>query len=121
MAPRSPLGLASHARPTGRRAASPRGRAPRPHRSQPTRPAPPRQGASLAIGLRVSCSADRQALGKITRDGVYLEQLEANPAQYLPEIDEGALGGEVVAIDLNRPMAEILETLNRHPIRTRLS
>ena len=68
----------------------------------------PRHGASLPIGLGVSCSADRQALGKITRDGVFLEQLEANPAQYLPEIDEDALGGDVVGIDLNRPMAEIL-------------
>ena len=81
----------------------------------------PRHGASLPIGLGVSCSADRQALAKITRDGVYLEQLETNPAQYLPEVDESALGGDVVAIDLNRPMPEILETLNRHPIRTRLS
>jgi fumarate hydratase class I len=81
----------------------------------------PRHGASLPIGLGVSCSADRQALGKITRDGVFLEQLEANPARYLPDIDESALGGEVVRIDLNRPMSEILGTLTRHPIRTRLS
>jgi fumarate hydratase class I len=80
----------------------------------------PRHGASLPIGLGVSCSADRQALGKITRDGVFLEQLEANPAQYLPEIDEASLGGEVVPIDLTRPMPEILETLNRYPVRTRL-
>jgi fumarate hydratase, class I len=81
----------------------------------------PRHGASLPIGLGVSCSADRQALGKITRDGVFLEELEANPARYLPEIDEGALGGEVVRVDLNRPMSDILGTLTRHPIRTRLS
>jgi fumarate hydratase class I len=81
----------------------------------------PRHGASLPIGLGVSCSADRQALGKITRDGVFLEQLEANPAQYLPEVDETALGGAVVRVDLNRPMPEILGTLTRHPIRTRLS
>jgi fumarate hydratase class I len=81
----------------------------------------PRHGASLPIGLGVSCSADRQALGKITRDGVYLEALEANPARYLPEIDESSLGGEVVRLDLNRPMSEILGTLNRHPIRTRLA
>ncbi|HEX2552212.1 MAG TPA: fumarate hydratase [Microvirga sp.] len=80
----------------------------------------PRHGASLPIGLGVSCSADRQAVGKITRDGVYLEQLEANPAQYLPEIDEASLGGDVVRIDLTRPMPEILETLNRYPVRTRL-
>jgi fumarate hydratase class I len=81
----------------------------------------PRHGASLPIGLGVSCSADRQALGKITRDGVYLEHLETNPAQYLPDIDESSLGGDVVRLDLNRPMSEILGTLNQHPIRTRLS
>ena len=57
----------------------------------------PRHGASLPIGLGVSCSADRQALGKITRDGVYLEELEHNPAQYLPEVDAAKLGGDVVA------------------------
>ena len=81
----------------------------------------PRHGASLPIGLGVSCSADRQALGKITRDGVYLEELERNPAQYLPDVDESTLGGEVVAIDLNQPMSTVLGTLNQHPIRTRLS
>jgi fumarate hydratase class I len=81
----------------------------------------PRHGASLPIGLGVSCSADRQALGKITRDGVYLEQLESNPAQYLPDIDASQLGGAVVRIDLNQPMSDILGTLTRHPIRTRLS
>jgi len=69
----------------------------------------------------VSCSADRQVLGKITRDGIFLEQLEANPAQYLPEVTGDILGGEVVDIDLARPMAEILATLARHPVRTRLS
>jgi fumarate hydratase class I len=81
----------------------------------------PRHGASLPIGLGVSCSADRQALGKITREGVFLEQLEQNPAQYLPEIDEKALGGEVVQVDLNRPMSEILAMLRKYPIKTRLS
>src|SRR5438067_2144736 len=81
----------------------------------------PRHGASLPIGLGVSCSADRQALGKITRDGVFLEQLEHNPAKYLPEVDAAALGGEVVEIDLKRPMQEILAQLTRHPIKTRLS
>jgi fumarate hydratase, class I len=81
----------------------------------------PRHGASLPIGLGVSCSADRQALGKITRDGVYLEELERNPAQYLPEVDQEKLGGEVVHIDLRRPMKEILAQLSRYPIRTRLS
>src|SRR3954462_5690599 len=67
----------------------------------------PRHGASLPIGLGVSCSADRQVLGKITKDGVYLEELEHNPAKYLPAMEE-ALGGEVVKIDLNQPMADIL-------------
>jgi fumarate hydratase, class I len=81
----------------------------------------PRHGASLPIGLGVSCSADRQALGKITRDGIFLEELERNPARYLPEIDASKLGGEVVQIDLNRPMPEILATLTRYPIKTRLS
>ncbi|HVV43325.1 MAG TPA: fumarate hydratase [Nitrobacter sp.] len=80
----------------------------------------PRHGASLPIGLGVSCSADRQVLGKITRDGVYLEELEHNPAQYLPEVEE-ALGGEMVRIDLNKPMKDILAALSKHPIKTRLS
>jgi fumarate hydratase class I len=80
----------------------------------------PRHGASLPIGLGVSCSADRQVLGKITKDGVYLEELEHNPAQYLPAVEQ-ALSGEVVKIDLNQPMKEILATLARNPIKTRLS
>jgi fumarate hydratase class I len=80
----------------------------------------PRHGASLPIGLGVSCSADRQVLGKITRDGVYLEQLEHNPAQYLPDVEQ-SLGGEVVRIDLNKPMKEILATLSNYPIKTRIS
>jgi fumarate hydratase class I len=80
----------------------------------------PRHGASLPIGLGVSCSADRQVLGKITKDGVYLEELEHNPAQYLPAVEQ-ALGGEVVKIDLNQPMKDILATLAKHPIKTRLS
>ena len=80
----------------------------------------PRHGASLPIGLGVSCSADRQVLGKITKDGVYLEELEHNPAQYLPQV-EHTLGGEVVKIDLNQPMKDILATLSRNPIKTRLS
>jgi fumarate hydratase class I len=80
----------------------------------------PRHGASLPIGLGVSCSADRQVLGKITKDGVYLEQLEHNPAQYLPAVEQ-ALGGEVVKIDLDQPMPEILATLSKYPIKTRLS
>ena len=81
----------------------------------------PRHGASLPIGLGVSCSADRQALGKITREGVFLEELERDPARFLPAIDEAAFEGGVVTIDLNRPMKEILAELGRHPIRTRLA
>ncbi|WP_187971980.1 fumarate hydratase [Aquibium microcysteis] len=81
----------------------------------------PRHGASLPIGLGVSCSADRQALGKITRDGVYIEELETNPARYMPDIDEEKLTSHVVQVDLNRPMPEILATLSQHPVKTRLS
>jgi fumarate hydratase class I len=81
----------------------------------------PRHGASLPIGIGVSCSADRQALGKITRDGVFLEELERNPARFLPEITDEHLDDQVVAVDLNRPMAEILAELSKYPIKTRLS
>jgi fumarate hydratase class I len=81
----------------------------------------PRHGASLPIGLGVSCAADRQALGKITKHGVFLEELEHNPAKYLPEVDTAALGGAVVKINLTRSMQEILAQLSKHPIRTRLS
>ncbi|MDH7797858.1 MULTISPECIES: fumarate hydratase [unclassified Beijerinckia] len=81
----------------------------------------PRHGASLPIGMGVSCSADRQATGKITKDGVFLEQLEHDPAKFMPHVDEATLGGDVVKIDLNQPMAEILATLNKYPIKTRLS
>ena len=81
----------------------------------------PRHGASLPIGLGVSCAADRQALAKITRDGVFLEQLEPHPAQYLPEVDQEKLGGDVVKVDLNRPMKEILAQLSKYPVKTRLS
>ncbi|HMJ41993.1 MAG TPA: fumarate hydratase [Pseudolabrys sp.] len=81
----------------------------------------PRHGASLPIGLGVSCAADRQALGKITRDGVFLEELEHNPAQYLPDVDQEKLGGAVVKVDLNRPMKEILAQLSAYPPKTRLS
>ncbi len=81
----------------------------------------PRHGASLPIGMGVSCSADRQALGKITRDGVFLEALERDPAKFMPHVDESTLGGDVVQIDLGKPMKEILATLSRHPIKTRLS
>jgi fumarate hydratase, class I len=81
----------------------------------------PRHGASLPIGLGVSCSADRQALGKITKDGIYLEELEANPARYMPDIDEEKLTDHVVRIDLNQPMSLILSELSKHPVKTRLS
>lgn len=81
----------------------------------------PRHGASCPVGLGVSCSADRQILGKINRDGVFLEQLETNPAKYLPDVTHDELGGEVVKIDLRRPMREILAELSRHPVGTRLS
>jgi fumarate hydratase class I len=81
----------------------------------------PRHGASCPVGIGVSCSADRQAKGKITRDGVFLEQLETNPARFLPDVDEAAMAGDVVPIDLTRPMAEIRATLRKYPIRTRFS
>jgi fumarate hydratase class I len=81
----------------------------------------PRHGASCPVAIAVSCAADRQALGKITADGIYLEQLEHDPAQFLPEVTDTILGGDVVAIDLNRPMSEIRETLSKLPIKTRLS
>jgi fumarate hydratase class I len=81
----------------------------------------PRHGASCPVGIAVSCSADRQALAKITHDGVYLEQLEHDPARFLPEIDESALGQGVVQIDLSRPMDEIRAELSKYPVKTRLS
>lgn len=81
----------------------------------------PRHGASLPIGLGVSCSADRQAVGKITKDGIFLEDLDKNPARFLPEVTESDLSTEVVRIDLNKPMSEIRQSLSQYPIRTRLS
>lgn len=95
----------------------------------------PRHGASLPVAIAVSCSADRQARAKITAEGVFLEQLETDPGQYLPDTDAADLGehaqdavgaastgkGAVVKIDLNRPMAEILAELSKHPVKTRLS
>ncbi len=81
----------------------------------------PRHGASCPVAVAVSCSADRQALAKITHDGVYLEQLEHDPARFLPEVDDAALGADVVEIDLDRPMAEIRAELSRYPVKTRLS
>ena len=81
----------------------------------------PRHGASCPVAIAVSCAADRQALGKITSEGVFLEQLEHDPAQFLPEVTDTILEGDVVSIDLNRPMSEIRETLSKLPIKTRLS
>ncbi|WP_205471352.1 fumarate hydratase [Nocardioides sp. SYSU D00038] len=87
----------------------------------------PRHGASCPVAIAVSCSADRQALGKITPEGVFLEQLETDPAQYMPDAGvaediAGAGDGQgVVQIDLNQPMADILAELSRHPVKTRLS
>lgn len=81
----------------------------------------PRHGASCPVGLGVSCSADRQIKAKINADGIFLEQLETNPARFLPEITEEELPAEVVPIDLRRPMPEILAELSRHPVTTRLS
>ncbi|WP_374610324.1 fumarate hydratase [Gordonia sp. (in: high G+C Gram-positive bacteria)] len=83
----------------------------------------PRHGASCPVAIAVSCSADRQALGKITADGVFLEQLETDPARYMPAagVAEDISGGEVVEVDLNRPMPEILAQLSEYPVKTRLS
>jgi len=81
----------------------------------------PRHGASCPVGIGVSCSADRQALGKITAEGVFVEQLETDPAQYLPEITEADLRAEVVHVNLNQSMDEIRSQLSQHPVRTRLS
>ncbi len=81
----------------------------------------PRHGASCPVAIAVSCSADRQALGKITAEGVFLERLETDPARFLPETTDEHLGDDVVRIDLNRPMDEIRAELSRYPVKTRLS
>jgi len=81
----------------------------------------PRHGASCPVAIAVSCSADRQMLGKITAEGLFLEQLETDPAGYLPDTTSQDLGDDVVQVDLNRPMAEIREELSRYPVKTRLS
>jgi fumarate hydratase, class I len=81
----------------------------------------PRHGASCPVAIAVSCSADRQALGKITADGVFLEQLETDPASYLPETTDEHLDDDVVRIDLNQPMADVLAELTKYPVKTRLS
>ncbi len=81
----------------------------------------PRHGASLPIAIAVSCSADRQAKGKITKDGIFLEKLERDPARFMPETTDEHLDDNVVEIDLNQPMADVLKILSQHPIKTRLS
>jgi fumarate hydratase, class I len=81
----------------------------------------PRHGASLPVAVAVSCSADRQARARITADGVFLEELERNPARFLPEPTEADLTADVVRIDLNQPMDAILAELSKHPVKTRLS
>jgi fumarate hydratase class I len=80
----------------------------------------PRHGASCPVAMAVSCSADRQAVGKITADGVFLEQLEMDPARFLPDVADEHLEGESVAIDLNRPMDDIRAELSRYPVKTRV-
>jgi len=80
----------------------------------------PRHGASLPIAIAVSCSADRQIKGKITKEGVFLEKLERDPAHFLPETTDEHLEGQAVKIDLNQPMADVLKALSAHPIKTRV-
>ena len=81
----------------------------------------PRHGASLPISIAVSCSADRQVKAKITKDGVFIEQLETEPVHFLPETTDAHLDDNVVKVDLNQPMADLLAELSRYPIKTRLS
>ena len=81
----------------------------------------PRHGASLPISIAVSCSADRQAKAKITKDGVFIEKLEVDPAHFLPETTDEHLDENVVRVDLNRPMAEVTKELAKYPVKTRLS
>ena len=81
----------------------------------------PRHGASLPIAIAVSCSADRQAKAKITKDGIFLEELERDPAHFLPETTDEHLNDDVVAIDLNQPMSDVLAEISKHPVKSRLS
>ena len=81
----------------------------------------PRHGASLPVGIGVSCSADRQILAKITPEGVFLEQLETDPSRYLPDTTDETLGAEAVRIDLHQPMETIRRTLSQHPVKTRVA
>ena len=80
----------------------------------------PRHGASCPVAFAVSCSADRQALGKITKDGIFIEALETDPARFLPEVTHDDLSDEVVHIDLNQPMDQIRATLSKYPVKTRV-
>jgi fumarate hydratase class I len=80
-----------------------------------------RHGASCPVAIAVSCSADRQALGKITAEGVFLEQLERDPARFLPEVTESDVDDDTIHVDLNRPMDEIRAELSKYPVKTRLS
>jgi fumarate hydratase class I len=81
----------------------------------------PRHGASCPVGLGVSCSADRQVKGKITKDGVFIEQLETDVAKYIPEVTESHVSADVVNIDLNIPMSELRKLLSKYPVTTRLN
>jgi fumarate hydratase class I len=81
----------------------------------------PRHGASLPIAIAVSCSADRQALAKITKEGIFIEKLERDPARFLPETTDQHLDDDVVKINLDRPMNEVLAELSKYPVKTRLS
>jgi fumarate hydratase, class I len=81
----------------------------------------PRHGASCPVAMAVSCSADRQVKAKITREGVFIEQLEKDPAKYLPEVEEQALAGDVTEVDLNQPMSAILAQLSQLPVKSRVS
>ena len=81
----------------------------------------PRHGASCPVGVAVSCSADRQALGKITSEGIFLEQMETDPARFLPEVTDDELSGQVAQIDLDQPMGDIRAALSKYPVKTRLS
>ena len=80
----------------------------------------PRHGASCPVAFAVSCSADRQAVGKITAKGIFLEELETDPARFLPEITEDQLASEVVQIDLTQPMSDIRKKLSQYPVKTRV-
>lgn len=80
----------------------------------------PRHGASCPVAFAVSCSADRQAVGKITKDGIFIEALETDPARFLPEVTHDDLSDEVVHIDLNQPMDQIRATLSKYPVKTRV-